>query len=77
MLKEGCEPGTEQRCKLLRILSNKRISYSTQIKLTEYMRGKPISIKEQIAEKLLSIIETSESEEEMLKRARTELIFKE
>ncbi|MGN1348091.1 MAG: hypothetical protein ACI4VI_04035 [Acutalibacteraceae bacterium] len=41
--------------------------------MTKYMRGKPKSIKEQIAEKILTIIETSENEEEMLIRAETEL----
>lgn len=73
MLKKGYEPGTEYRCKLLRTLSKKGLSFDTQNKLTEYMTGKPIRIKEQIAEKLLKIIESSKSEEEMLRKAKEEL----
>lgn len=62
-----------QRLKLLKTCTKKDLSYDMLAQMTKYMRGKPESIKEQIAEKILTIIETSENEEEMLKRAKAEL----
>lgn len=67
------ENQSPQRLKLLKTCTKKDLSYDILAQMTKCMRGKPESIKEKIAEKLLTIIETSENEEEMLKRAETEL----
>ena len=73
MLKKGSDPRIGYRCKLLALFLKKGLSCPTQDKLVESMIGQPERIKEQIAEKLLKIIESSKSEEEMLKRAKEEI----
>ena len=72
MSKEEYQEGI-QRLKLLKYCTKIGLSYDILAPMTRCMRGKPEKEKDQIAEKLLKIIESSKSEEEMLKRAAEEL----
>ena len=58
MLKKE-NPASKMRCKLLGKCSEMNLSYHTEAKLTECMRGKPDEEKERLAEQLLAIISKS------------------
>lgn len=70
---EGENQEGVQRLKLLKYCTKIGLSYDILAPMTRCMRGKTDKEKDQIAEKLLRIIESSKSEEEMLKRAAEEL----
>lgn len=70
---EGENQEGVQRLKLLKYWTKTGLSYDILLPMIQCMRGKTDKEKDQIAEKLLRIIESSDSEEEMLKRAAEEL----
>lgn len=53
MLKEGYEPGTVNRTKLLETFTARNVSSSTAEKLTRPMRGKSPEEKERMAAEIL------------------------
>ena len=70
MMLKGAEPRSKKRCDLLRKCSEMAISYRTRAELTECMLGKTDDEKEELAEKLIEIVLTSKTEEEMVERSR-------
>ncbi len=52
-MQKGIRPGTERRCKMLRILLDKGMSPNMIGKYTCRMRGKSEEEKEQIAEQII------------------------
>lgn len=54
------ESDYENRCKLLRILSEQRFSGQQRVKLTSELRGKSEKEKEKIAARLVRQIESGE-----------------
>lgn len=62
-------PRSKMRCKLLRKCTEMGLSSHTELELVECMDGKTDSEKERLAEQLLQIILTSNSEQEMISKA--------
>ena len=62
-------PRSVKRCKLMKICRDMDISMPTQLKLVSPMREKSDEEKELIAEKLLKIVESSQTEDEMIAKA--------
>ena len=69
MLKKE-NPRSKMRCKLLSKCSEKGLSCRTEADITECMLGKTDEEKEKLAEKLIEIVLTSKTEEEMVERAK-------
>ena len=70
MLKKE-NPQSVKRCAMFEMLSEKDVSYHTRAEITECMAEKADEEKEKLAEKLMEIISTSSTEEEMIERAKT------
>ena len=68
MLK-GASPIRKMRVELLGKCSERDLSSHTVAKLTECMDGKTEEEKEKLAEQLLKIISTSNTEEEMITKS--------
>ncbi|MEE1320227.1 MAG: hypothetical protein UHM85_01670 [Acutalibacteraceae bacterium] len=62
-------PRSKMRCELLSKFWELGVSSHTKAELTECMDGKTDSEKEKLAVRLMEIITTSNSEEEMIERA--------
>ena len=69
MLKKE-DPLAVQRHKFLQKLIQMNLLSHTGMKLVECMEGKTEDEREKLAEQLLEIITTSDSEEEMIERSR-------
>ena len=68
MLKKE-NPQSRMRHAMCRTLSEKGVSSHTKAEITECMRDKEDEEKEELAVRLIEIITTSDSEEEMIERA--------
>ena len=62
-------PRSVKRCNFLKYCHDNNVPISTLLKLTALMRGKSDEEKELIAEKLLKIVESSQTEDEMIAKA--------
>ena len=69
MLMKKENPTTIQRCKLSKTCLERGVSVPTIARITMPMCDKPETNKELIAEKLLEIVKSSKTEEEMITRA--------
>ena len=69
MLKKE-NPKYKMRHAMCRILSEKDVSCLTRAEITECMADKTDEEKEALAEKLIEIVLTSKTEEEMVERSR-------
>ena len=69
MLKKE-NPKSKMRHAMCRILSEKDVSCHTRAEMTDCMFEKPDEEKEALAEKLIEIVLTSKTEEEMVERSR-------
>ena len=69
MILKNKNPRSAKRCKLMKICRDMDISMPTQLKLVSPMREKSDKEKELIAEKLLKIVESSQTEDEMIAKA--------
>ena len=69
MLKKE-NPRSRMRCELLDKCTELDISYHTIAEITECMLDKTDEEKEELAIRLIEIITTSDSEEEMIERSR-------
>ena len=70
MLKKE-NPQSMMRHAMFRMLSEKDVSCRTRAEITECMAEKVDEEKEKLAEKLMEIISTSSTEEEMIERSKT------
>ena len=68
MLKKE-NPRSKMRCELLSKCSEMGLSSHTEAEITECMLDKTEEEKEELAVRLIEIITTSDSEEEMIERA--------
>lgn len=73
MIMKKENPAFKKRHKLLRAFSRMDLSYHTRASMVTPMLNKSESEKEEIAEVLMGIIESSTSEEEMIQK--TEEIY--
>lgn len=63
-------PASKKRCAFMRKCRELKLSSNTEAKITLCMYGKPDDEKEELAEKLLTIITECETEQEMIDKAR-------
>lgn len=63
-------PRSIMRCSLCQLFTERDVSMHTQAEMTECMYEKPDEVKEKLAELLMKIVSTSNTEEEMIVKSK-------